>query len=401
MKFILFLVAILSVYGLVEVTNKEYPHIAGEYIITYHLNTTEEQAFAHWDLMATAGIEFIHRYNTGFHKGFAAKISDEEVIAQLQVNPQVMAIEVNGIVNAWQEPACNGGTDTAQSWGLSRVCHSGDISNGLIEHFYYDIDVFDGAGTDIFVIDTGILTTHVDFQGRARWGIAIAPGGNVDGNGHGTHCAGTCAGAAHGMAKNARLVAVKVLSAGGSGTWADVAAGVNFVTQNGTPFKSVASMSLGGPGSQQALTTAINNCVANNIPVVVAAGNSNANACNYSPSGIPSVISVGASEIAGFAPNEFDARSSFSNWGTCVHLFAPGRDITSAWIGSNTATSTISGTSMACPHVAGVVATLLSANSALSPAAVKDLLQSTWMQEDLISNVGTGSPNYLLYNQCD
>jgi len=312
-----------------------------------------------------------------------------------------MAFEVNGIVNAWQDPVCLGQTDTAQSWGLSRVSHSGDISGGLVDRFVYDTDTHSGRGVEIYIIDTGILTTHVDFGGRARWGIAIAPGGNVDGNGHGTHCAGTTGGIAHGIAKQATIVAVKVLGATGSGTWADVAAGVNFVTNNGTPFKAVASMSLGGPGSQVALTTAINNCVSSGIPVVVAAGNSNANACNYSPAGIPSVISVGASEIAGFAPNEFDARSSFSNWGTCVHLFAPGRDITSAWIGSNTATSTISGTSMACPHVAGLVATLQSSAPNLSPAAIKDLLQSSWMQPDLISNVGTGSPNYLLYNRCD
>jgi len=289
----------------------------------------------------------------------------------------------------------------AHSWGLSRTSHSGDISGGLPDHFYYDVGTHSGQGVSIFIIDTGILTTHVDFGGRARWGIAIAPGGNVDGNGHGTHCAGTAAGTNYGIAKASQLVAVKVLSAGGSGTWADVAAGVDFTANNGVPFKSLGSMSLGGPGSQIGLTTAINNCVSRNIPIVVAAGNSNANACNYSPSGIPSVISVGSSEISGFAPNEFDARSSFSNWGTCVHLFAPGRDITSAWMGSNTDSRVISGTSMACPHVAGVVATLLSANAALSPQAAKDLLQSDWMQEDLIANVGTGSPNYLLYNRCD
>jgi len=312
-----------------------------------------------------------------------------------------MAIEVNGIVNAWQEPACNGYTDVAQSWGLSRVCHSGDISGGLVDHYWYDTETFSGRGVTIFIIDTGILTTHVDFGGRARWGVAYAPGGNVDGNGHGTHCAGTAAGTNYGVSKDAALVAVKVLGAGGSGTWADVVAGVNFVADNGTPYKALGSMSLGGSGSNAALTTAVNNCVARNIPIVVAAGNSNANACSYTPSGIPSVISVGSSEIAGFAPNEFDARSSFSNFGTCVHIFAPGRDITSAWIGSNTAARVISGTSMACPHVAGVVAALLSHHPQLSPQGVKDLLQSSWMQEDLISNVGTGSPNYLLYNQCD
>jgi len=350
--------------------------------------------------MATAGVEFLHRYNTGFHKGFAAKMTDEAVAA-IQDDEIIMAIEVNGIVNAWQEPACNGYIDVAHSWGLSRSCHSGDIAGGLIDHFYYDTATHSGQGTTIFIIDTGIMTTHVDFGGRARWGVAYAPGGQVDGNGHGTHCAGTAAGTNYGMSKGAQLVAVKVLDAGGSGTWANVAAGVNYVAANGVPFKSLGSMSLGGAGSQQALTTAVNNCVASGIPIVVAAGNSNANACGYSPSGIPSVISVGSSEIAGFAPSEFDARSSFSNWGTCVHIFAPGRDITSAWIGSNTAASTISGTSMACPHVAGVVSTLQSSQPSLSPQAIKDLLQSEWMQEDLISNVGTGSPNYFLYNRCD
>jgi len=397
----LLLLSLLTVaFGFVEVTNSEYPHVPNEYIITYHLNTTDEQTQNHWDLMATAGVEFLHRYNVGFHKGFAAKIMDQSVIEQLQNEPLVMALEVNGIVESYQPPTCLGYIDSAHSWGLSRVCHSGDISGGLVDHFFYDNDRYSGRGVSIFIIDTGIMTTHNDFGGRARWGVAYAPGGNVDGNGHGTHCAGTAAGTQYGIAKQASLVAVKVLSASGGGTWADVIAGVDYVTSNGQPYKSLASMSLGGGGSNQGLTTAVNNCVSRNIPVVVAAGNSNANACGYTPSGIPSVISVGASEIAGFAPGEFDARSSFSNFGTCVHIFAPGRDITSAWIGSNTATSTISGTSMACPHVAGVVAGLLSANPALSPQAVKDMLQVT-SQKDLISNIGTGSPNYLLYNECD
>jgi len=398
------LFALLSLaFGFVEVANREYPHIPGEYIITYHLNTTEEDAFGHWDLMATAGVEFLHRYNAGFHKGFAAKLTDE-VVAQLQNDPMVMALEVNGFAEAYQPPphTCTGYTPNAASWGLSRISYSGDISGGLVDHFYYDTGIYSGNGATVCIIDTGILVTHTDFGGRASWGIAYAPGGNVDGNGHGTHCAGTAAGTAYGVAKQARIVAVKVLDAGGSGSWANVVAGVDWVATNGVPGKAVGSMSLGGLGSQVALTTAVNNCVSRGIPIVAAAGNSNANACGYSPAGIPSVISVGSSEIAGFAPSEFDSRSSFSNYGTCVHVFAPGRDITSAWIGSNTASSTISGTSMACPHVAGVVATYQSAysNPIISPQQLKDLIQAN-SQKDLISNIGTGSPNYLLYNHCD
>jgi len=152
MKSLLCLIALLSVvFAYVEVTNKEYPHIPGEYIITYHLNTTEEEAFGHWDLMATAGVEFLHRYNAGFHKGFAAKMTDEAV-ASIQNDPLILAIEVNGIVNAWQEPACNGFIDVAHSWGLSRVCHSGDISGGLVDHFYYDTGSYSGQGVTILLL---------------------------------------------------------------------------------------------------------------------------------------------------------------------------------------------------------------------------------------------------------
>jgi subtilisin family serine protease len=309
-----------------------------------------------------------------------------------------MAIEMNGIVEIYQK-TCTGVTPTAASWGLSRISFNGDISTGLRQSFYYDTDKFSGAGTTVYIIDTGILVTHVDFENRASWGIAIAPGGNVDGNGHGTHCAGTAVGRTYGVAKAANVVAVKVLGATGSGTWADVAAGIDWVAANGIPFKSVASLSLGGGGPQQVVTTAVNNAVASGISVVVAAGNANSDACGYSPAGIPATICVGASEIAGAEGEEFDARSSFSNYGRCLHIFAPGRDITSAWIGSNTASAINSGTSMACPHVAGQAACILSSEDNISPQRVKDVLQQT-SQPDLIANAGLDSPNFLLYNEC-
>jgi len=262
---------------------------------------------------------------------------------------------------------------------------------------------FSGQGIDIYIIDTGILTTHTDFEGRARWGKAFADGGSLtDGNGHGTHCAGTAAGTTFGVAKKANLVAVKVLGASGGGTWADVIAGVNYLTETGAAGKAVGSMSLGGGGSNPGLTTAIQNCIASGIPVVVAAGNSNSDACGFTPSGIEGVISVGATERAGVLPNpEFDNRASFSNYGArCVHIMAPGRDITSAWIGSsNRETNTISGTSMACPHVAGLAAGFLSSEPIVSPAALLEQLQKS-AQPGLISNL-MGSPDLLLSNQCD
>jgi subtilisin family serine protease len=299
------------------------------------------------------------------------------------------------------QKTCTGHTPVALSWGLPRISYSGPIEDGLPDHYNYDTDKFSGNGVKVYIIDTGILTTHQDFApNRAEWGIAIAPGGNVDGNGHGTHCAGTAVGTQFGVAKRAHVVAVKVLGAGGSGTIADVVAGIDWVTANGVPGKAVGSMSLGATGNFPTITTAVNNAVLKGIPIVVAAGNSNGDACNYSPAGVASAICVGASEIAGAEGGEFDSRSSFSNWGRCLTLFAPGRDINSAWIGSNTATRVISGTSMACPHVAGQVACILSSDpSPISPQVVKDQLVATSLKY-IIANAGTASPNLLLHNEC-
>jgi subtilisin family serine protease len=385
-------------FGRLEIANLDLPHVTDSYIITYHTNTTHEEAARHWALMESSGITIVHKYAASFHTGFSAEITDEKVLSALQEDPLVLAIEANGFAYAIQQP-CETLQSASPSWGLARVSHEGSVSGGVKQQYRYS-QKNTGLGVEVYVIDTGIMTTHNDFQGRAKWGIAFADGGRQDdGNGHGTHCAGTVGGILHGVAKDATLVAVKVLSAAGSGTWQDVIAGVDYVTNNGRPGFAVASMSLGGSGSNIGLTNAVNAAVSSGIPVVVAAGNSNANACNYTPSGITSTISVCASEIAGFEPTEFDGRSSFSNWGTCTDIFAPGRDITSAWIGSNSATNMISGTSMACPHVAGYVAGLLSEDSNRRPDDINALLVEHG-QKDLITNPGTGSPNLLLHNQC-
>jgi len=395
--FLILSLIVSSAFGYVEVLNREHEHIPGEYLITYNLNTTTDDARAHVLSMALLDVEFIGIWNTGFHKGFAAKLSDEQV-AQLQNDPIVMAIEVNMIIRLSDiEQSCDGSTTNALSWGLSRISYSGSMSGGLPSTFIYPFS--GGSGTTVYVGDTGILTTHNDFGGRATFGVNYSTdSSNADGNGHGTHCSGTIGGTTYGVAKATRLVAVKVLSSAGSGSIAGIVNGVNWVTNNAVAYKSVISMSLGGSGSQPSLTTAVNNAVSSGIAVVVAAGNSNANACNFSPAGIASCITVGATALASGGTS--DARSSFSNYGTCVHIFAPGTNIRSAWIGSNSATNTISGTSMACPHVAGLSATILGANSNMSPATLKSTLISR-SQTGLISNPGTGSPNRLAYNGCN
>jgi len=397
------LISFLSLaFGRLEIGNMHLPHVEDSYIITYHQNTTHEEAARHWALMEASGITILphHKYAYSYHTGFAAEITDEKVLSALLEDPLVASIEANGFVYAIDEQqACDQQQTGSPSWGICRISHEGSVSSGVSGNYRYS-STHNGAQTEVFVIDTGIHVTHNDFQGRARWGVAYADGGTfVDGNGHGTHCAGTVGGFLHGVAKQALLVAVKVLSAGGGGTFADVIAGVVYTCNNGEPGYAVGSMSLGGAGSNAGLTNAINACTDGGILIVVAAGNNNGNACGYTPAGIASACTVASSEISGFEPQEFDARSSFSNWGTCCDIFAPGRDITSAWIGSNTATNTISGTSMACPHVAGLVAGYLSNNHALRPDGIIALLQTDG-QKDLITNPGTGTPNLLAHNRC-
>jgi len=383
----------------VEVANREYEHIPGEYVVTYHLNTSSEDTEAHWvHVNNDLGIELLSTWNTGFHHGFHAQISDE-ALAQLQEDPMIMAIETNQIYHLYDtEQTCDGTTANALSWGLSRISYSGDIyTGGLPARFVYPYS--GGEGTTVYVADTGIYTQHNDFGGRATFGVNYAGGQNGDGNGHGTHCAGTVGGTTYGVAKATSLVAVKVLSDSGSGSIAGIVNGVNWVSNQATANYAVISMSLGGQGTQTALRTAIDNAVSYGIAVVVAAGNSNANACNFSPAGFASCITVGATALGGTGNVRWDGRSTFSNFGTCVHVFAPGTNIRSAWIGSTSATNTISGTSMACPHVAGLAAQIL-ANEGLSPTQLKARIVST-AHLNLIDNPGTGSPNRLAYSGCD
>lgn len=254
-----------------------------------------------------------------------------------------------------------------------------------------------GEGVDVYVIDTGTNIDHVDFEGRASWGKTIPTGDeDVDGNGHGTHCSGTVAGKKFGVAKKAHVKAVKVLRSNGSGSMSDVVKGVEYAAEahldsvsaakkgKKKGFKgSAANMSLGG-GKSTVLDKSVNAAVDVGIHFAVAAGNDNADSCNYSPAASEKAVTVGASTIA-------DERAYFSNFGTCNDIFAPGLNILSTWIGSDTATNTISGTSMASPHIAGLLAYLLSLQPAKDSAyAVADITPKK-LKADLLAIATEGA----------
>ncbi|KXN80636.1 Cuticle-degrading protease [Leucoagaricus sp. SymC.cos] len=241
------------------------------------------------------------------------------------------------------------------------------------------------------LVSTSTLLIPSQFGGRARWGETFGPYADADGNGHGTHCSGTAAGSQFGVAKSANLIAVKVLSDAGSGAVSDIVSGLSFVQSSarssGRP--SVASMSLGG-GASTALDSAVASLTGSGVHLSVAAGNDGADAGNTSPARAPSANTVGATTIA-------DARASFSNFGSVVDVFAPGQNVISAWIGSTTATNNISGTSMATPHVAGLIAYLISVRGNMSPASMSTLLKSLSLK-GVISGVPSGTLNDLVHN---
>jgi cerevisin len=279
---------------------------------------------------------------------------------------------------------------------LARISHRDSLSFGTFNKYLYSAD--GGEGVDVYVIDTGTNTEHVDFEGRAHWGKTIpANDEDADGNGHGTHCSGTIAGKKYGVAKKANVYAVKVLRSNGSGSMSDVVKGVEWAAISHTKkveaakdkkgkkgFKgSAANMSLGG-GKSVTLDLAVNAAVDAGIHFAVAAGNDNADSCSYSPAAAAKAVTVGASTFA-------DERAYFSNYGKCNDIFAPGLNIQSTWIGSKHATNTISGTSMASPHIAGLLAYFLSLQPAKDSAyAVADITPKK-LKENLIAIATEGS----------
>jgi aqualysin 1 len=315
-------------------------------------------------------------------RGFALTLP-AEAIDGISHNPQVDFVEADGVVTA----------DTTQSnatWGIDRI----DQRALPLSHTYtYNAT---GAGVKAYIIDTGIRFTHTQFGGRAIKGVdkVTAGGSAADCNGHGTHVAGTVGGSTYGVAKSATLVAVRVLNCNGSGSTSGVIAGIDWVSGNhaaGQP--AVANMSLGG-GASSALDTAVRNSIADGVSYAIAAGNGNIfgmaqNACNTSPARVAEAMTVSAT-------NSSDTKASWANYGTCVDWFAPGVSITSAWYSSDTATNTISGTSMATPHTAGVAALYLQGNPGASPATVRNALFNN-TTKNVVRSPGSGSPNALLF----
>ncbi len=307
--------------------------------------------------------------------GFAIEMSeaDAETLSQ---DFRVKFVEEDGVMSVDV-------TQTNPPWGLDRIDQRNRPLNGT---YVYN---WTGSGVRVYVIDTGIRTAHTQFGGRAS-NVFDAFGGNgQDCHGHGTHVSGTVGGSTYGVAKSSLLRGVRVLDCNGSGPTSGVIAGVDWVRNNHIA-PAVANMSLGG-GASTSLDTAVNSLHNANVTIAVAAGNSNTNACNSSPARAANAITTGSTTSS-------DARSSFSNFGTCLDLFAPGSSILSAWATSNTATATLSGTSMASPHVAGVAALYKQANPSASSTTIRNAIVNN-ATTGVVSNAGTGSPNRLLYSR--
>ena len=324
-------------------------------------------------LSADANVQQVY---TAALQGLAVRLSPEN-LAALRQDARVAYIEADQLMSI-------DATQSGAAWGLDRI-----DQRALPQSTTYTY-TNTGSGVNAYIIDTGIRISHSEFGGRASVGYdAIGDGQNGnDCNGHGTHVAGTVGGLVYGVAKSVRLYAVRVLNCSGSGTNSGVIAGVDWVRQNAQK-PAVANMSLGG-GASSALDTAVNNAVNAGITFALAAGNSNRDACNFSPARVAAGITVGATTST-------DARASYSNYGSCLDLFAPGSAITSAWISSNTSTNTISGTSMATPHVAGVAALYLQSNPAASPSVVRNALVGN-ATSSVVTSAGRRSPNLLLYS---
>ena len=318
-------------------------------------------------------------------KGFSISLKRADALA-LSADPRVALVEQEARVHAVD-------TQSGATWGLDRTDQR-DLP--LNSSYTYNAT---GAGTTSYVIDTGVRITHNDLGGRASHGYDFVDGDAdaSDCNGHGTHVAGTIGGNSYGIAKATSLVGVRVLGCDGSGAGGDIIAGIDWVTAQHTPGESdVANMSLGTLiGTSSTIDAAVRGSIADGTTYAIAAGNGGAlgiaeSACNTSPSRVAEAITVSATDRT-------DRKASFANYGTCVDIFAPGVDVTSAWYTSNTATDTISGTSMASPHVAGVAAQYLQVNPGASPAAVASALSSN-ATANKVTNPGSGSPNRLLYN---
>lgn len=351
--------------------------IKNQYIVILNKDAGPSIDFAQ-NIAKQHGAKVLQSYDTVL-KGFAIYLPDTAATAFVEAmkkNPQVLSIENDTVMKI------DATTQSNPDWGLDRIDQKALPLNSAYSYLQT------GSGTTAYIVDTGILSSHQQFSGRVLSGYtAISDGnGTTDCNGHGTHVAGTVGGSTYGVAKNVNLVPIRILGCDGSGASSNVIAGLDWILKNGKK-PAVVNMSLGGDASTS-LDSAVENLFNNGYVMVVAAGNSNTDACSASPARVSKALTVAATDST-------DTRASYSNYGSCVDIFAPGSQINSSWIGSNTATKVLNGTSMATPHVAGVVAEMLQSTPTATPQTI-----STNLLNQASSNVvknPSGSPNRLLY----
>ncbi|KRI52186.1 S8 family peptidase [Acinetobacter pittii] len=351
--------------------------IKNQYIVILNKDAGPSNDFAK-NIAKQHGGKVLQTYDTVL-KGFAVYLPEAAgtaFVEAMKKNPNVVSVENDTIMKI------DATTQSNPDWGLDRIDQKALPLNSAYSYLQT------GSGTTAYIVDTGILSTHQQFSGRVLSGYtAISDGnGTTDCNGHGTHVAGTVGGSTYGVAKNVSLVPIRILGCDGSGASSNVIAGLDWILKNGKK-PAVVNMSLGG-GASTSLDSAVENLFNNGYVMVVAAGNSNTDACSSSPARVSKAITVAATDNT-------DTRASYSNYGSCVDIFAPGSQINSSWIGNNTATKILNGTSMATPHVAGVVAEMLQSTPTATPQTI-----STNLLNQASSNVvknPSGSPNRLLY----
>lgn len=366
--------------GLITIEKANGP-TSGKHIITLKKSVDKANLISQLDTFTVT-----HKWD--IINGFAGHC-DETTLNFLRAHSAVESIAEDGTVSIDKIVV-----QKTAPWGLQRISQPEPLNrkDDRSLNFTYTYDDSAGAGVDIYIIDTGIYIEHDSFQGRARWGATFGGYPDADGNGHGTHAAGTAASYDYGVAKAASLIAVKVLADNGNGNYSDILSGMDWVQKQAASsgHPSVASMSLGGSAST-AVDSAVASLTGNGVHVVVAAGNDGVDASNTSPARAPSALTVAASNIT-------DTRADFSNYGAPIKVFAPGVNVTSTWIESHNATEILDGTSMAAPHISGLVAYFIALEGNLPPADMITKIQALAVP-DIVKDPGAGTVNnYLAQN---
>jgi len=390
---LVFFGAIYAKLATLHTTDSDIPN---HYIVVFKKDVSKQSTLTQVENLKSNGLKIKHVYKAAL-KGFSAELTSDQLLV-LRKNPHVDYIEGDQMAHLGD---CS--PEGSDSWGQTRISQV----NLKLDGTYY-ASATGGAGVDAYVMDTGVFKEHIEFRpARAIDGFKAEQSWLfADANGHGTHVSSTICGNLYGVAKKCRIINVKVLGDNGSGQWSGIIAGVDYVITNSQEQKnpSVINLSLGG-GKMVSVNEAVDAAVVAGVNVAVAAGNSNDDACRYSPASAPLALTVGSTDVGSIGGVQKDVRSSFSNFGTCVDVFAPGSNIKGAWIGNTDATRVISGTSMASPHVAGAIALLLGDEPKLTTKEVSELITGDSTKSLIDFRCGSrpacdASPNSLLFNGC-